>query len=227
MVYPHEHIVLRFQGHWGTGAGTVLDTWSTGIRFGFPGKGTLYDPVKLQTFVNSAMTAASTFHIANANMCSSECWLDKVTGAQVGVDGKYVPTGQLTVISTGSSVAGLNPTVHSWNTALVISLRTAIPRGRGSNGRVYWPAPNGAIQPATGRLAPASVQTRVNNFKTLLDSLNTAAGVYDAGMKAIVASNVGGGLIAPVTTIRSDERFDSIERRENDQLSVYSTATLA
>jgi len=227
MVYPHEHLSLRFLGHWGTGSSTITDRWSTGIRFGFNEKAPIYDAGKLLTFVEAAMTAAKVFHAANANMTSSECWLDGVNGTRVGVDGKVQPPAQLTQRSVGTPIAGLNPTVHPWNTALVISLRTAHPRGRASNGRVYWPAPNGAIQQATGRLAPAAVLTRVNNFKIFIDALNSAANTYDAGSKAIVASNVGAGLIQQVTAIRSDERLDSIERRENQQASVWSTAAVA
>jgi hypothetical protein len=67
----------------------------------------------------------------------------------------------------------------------------------------------------------------VNNFKIFIDALKSAANTYDAGMKAIVASNVGAGLIQQVTAIRSDERLDSIERRENQQASVWSTAAVA
>jgi hypothetical protein len=67
----------------------------------------------------------------------------------------------------------------------------------------------------------------VGSFKTFFDALNVAANTYSAGTRLIVASNVGGGLHAPVTMIRSDDRIDSIERRENDTPATWSTSTLA
>jgi hypothetical protein len=67
----------------------------------------------------------------------------------------------------------------------------------------------------------------VNLFKTFLDAVNTAAGAYQTGARIVVASNVGVGDMAFVTAIRSDDRMDSIERRENDQPSQWSNATLA
>lgn len=76
-------------------------------------------------------------------------------------------------------------------------------------------------------MTTAAVQSRLNLFKTFADALNTAANTYSAGTRLLVASAVGGGLHVPVTSVRSDERMDSIERRENDQPSIYSSVNLA
>lgn len=226
MVYPHEHLLLRFNGHFPS-SGTVLDRWSSGIRFGFPTIAPVYDVAKLQTFVNAAQAAANTFHGTVGAFTGSNCYLDNVSGAQIGVSGKYTPSTQLTVISPSTPTAGAGTAVLPWNSAMVISLRTAIPRGRGSNGRVYWPGLALSVSSSTGRVTSANVGTRITAAKTFFDALNTAANAYSAGMKAVVASAVGGGLITPVTAIRSDDRVDSIERRENDQPSAWTTATLA
>lgn len=226
MVYQHEHILLRFNGHFGTNVSAV-DKWSCGLRFGFAIKGTDYDAGKLQTFVNTAKVAAGVMHATNAMTIGASCFLDTVTGAQIGVLGKYEPAAQMTVISPSTPVGGVGQDTHPWNTALVISLRTQFPRGTSSNGRVYWPATGAAVQAQTGRLSAGAVATRLAAVKTFLDALNTAAGTYDPGMKLIVASNVGGGNTGVVSVIRSDTRLDSIERRENDQLPEWSTASLA
>jgi hypothetical protein len=154
----------------------------------------------------------------------TNCFLDYVSGAQIGVGGKYTPTNQLTVVSPTTPTPGLGSGVLPWNTASVISLRTAIPRGRGSNGRVYWPCLSVPVIAGTGRV---NILGRVQAAKTFFDAMNTAANTYSAGMRAVVASAVGGGVIAPVTSIRSDDRLDSIERRENAQPVAWSVSALA
>jgi len=227
MVYPHEHILIRFNGHFGASGTIISDRWSTGLRFGLPNAAPAYDPVKLQTFVNACQTAASAFHNNAGAFVGNTCWFDQVAGAQVGVSGKYTPTGQLTVLSPLNPVSGSSPPVLPWNSALVTSLRTAVPRGRGSNGRMYWPALAATLSTSTGRINTTSIGTRMTAFKTFIDACNVAAGTYSAGMKAVVASNVGGGLIAYVTSIRADDRLDSIERRENDLAVQWTQAAIA
>lgn len=226
MVYPHEHVLLRFNGHFGTST-TFPDRWSVGLRFGLGGSAPAYDAAKLQTFVNAAQTAANTLMAGSSVGASTSCFLDYVSGAQIGVLGNYVPTTQLTVVSPTTTTAGIGTPALPWNSAGVISLRTANPRGRGSNGRVYWPYLAVALGPTTGRVTTATTANRVGSFKTFFDALNVAANTYSAGTRLIVASNVGGGLHAPVTMIRSDDRIDSIERRENDTPATWSTSTLA
>lgn len=223
MVYPHEHLLIRFNGHFGT-AIAFSDRWSASIRFGLANQAPAYDPVKLQTFVNACQAAANTFHAAANVYTGTNAYLDYVSGAQIGVSGRYEPGSQLTVNSPINTTAGVTTPVLPWNTAAVISLRTQFPRGRASNGRVYWPCLAAPVAAATGRV---SLTTRLNAFKTFLDACNTAANTYWTGMRAVVASNVGGGLITPVLTIRTDDRLDSIERRENDQPATWATASLA
>jgi len=226
MVYAQEHVLLRFNGHFG-GASTFTDRWSVGVRLGQPSLPTPLDSAKMQTLVNSAHSAAKTLQQNAAVAAGTTCFYDQCAGATIGPSGKYAPSGQLTTLSPLESTPGLGTPTLPWNTALVVSLRTAVPRGRGSNGRVYWPATSLAVLPATGRIAAGNVANRIAGFKTFLDALNVAANTYLAGTRVIVASNVGTGLNAIVTGIRSDDRLDSIERRENDQASVWSTATLA
>lgn len=226
MVYPHEHVLLRFNGHFGS-SGTPADKWSSGIRMGLPNSAPAYDANKLQTLVNAAQVAANTFHATTGVMTGTNCYIDQVSGAQIGVSGKYTPPGQLTVLSPTTPIAGIGTANLPWNSASVFSLRTAIPRGRASNGRVYWPCLSAGIDSTTGRMTSATMNTRIQAFKVFLDALNTAGSVYSAGMRVVVASAVGGGAIAPVTVVRSDLRVDSIERRENDVPTIYISATLS
>lgn len=226
MVYAQEHILLRFNGHFG-GPTSFLDRWSVGIRLGQASLPTPYDAAKLQTLANTAQTLAATFHGATGSLTGTNTYFDQVAAATIGPSGRYAPAGQLTVLSPLNSVGGVGTPGLPWNTSCVISLRTAIPRGRGSNGRLYWPCLSAAVTAGTGRLAPSTLTARLGPFKTFLDGLNVAANTYLAGTRVIVASNVGTGVNAPVTSIRSDDRLDSIERRENDQPAVYVSQTLA
>jgi hypothetical protein len=226
MVYAHEHILLRFNGHFGTSTG-ISDRWSVGVRLGQASLPVPYDAAKLQTLANSAHAAAKLFHSTTAAVTGTSCYYDQTAAACIGPSGKYVPPGAVTILSPLEATAGVGSPNMPWNAAIVMSLRTANARGRGSNGRVYWPALAASVAIATGRLGTGPVASRVNLFKQFLDSLNVAANAYLAGTRVIVASNVGTGLNAVVTAVRSDERLDSIERRENDQPANYSSAALA
>jgi len=226
MAYAQEHILLRFNGHFG-GPTTVADRWSVGIRLGQASLPVILDSGKMQTLCNSAATAAAAFHATTGTFTGTNTYFDQVAGATIGPSGKYSPAGQLTVLSAYNPVAGSGTAALPWNSALVCSLRTAIPRGRGSNGRVYWPALALSVGPTTGRVSQASITSRLGAFKTFLDALNVAANTYFAGTRVIVASGVGLGVNAPVTSVRSDDRVDSIERRENDQPPAYVSVTLA
>lgn len=226
MVYPHEHILLRFNGHFGTTT-TQADRWSSGIRFGFVNIAPVYDVGKLQTLVNAAQAAAITFHTTGAALTGTNSFLDYVSGAQIGVSGLYTPSTQQTINSPVTVTAGIGTPALPWNTALVTSLRTARPRGRASNGRVYWPCLAAPLVVTTGRMSSSAVDGRAAAFQTFLNALNTAASSYSTGMKAVVASAVGGGIIEPVTSIRLDDRLDSIERRENAQPSVWTVKAIS
>lgn len=228
MVYPHEHLLLRFNGHFGSSASAFVDRWSAGLRIGLPGSAPVYDSGKLQTLVNACHAAAQTLHASVSTYAGTACYYDYTSGANIGVLGNYVPTTQLTVISptnstNGTGAGGPGP----WSQAQVVSLRTANPRGRASNGRFYWPATAATVDASTGRVTTAQTNSRLTQFKTFMDAVNTAANAYYAGAKIVVASAVGGGAIAYVTAIRSDNRLDAIERRENDQPAVWSTQNLA
>lgn len=227
MVFPNAHVLLRFNGHFGDVA-SQTDKWSCGIRLAHQaGIDPVYDAAKLQTLVNAAKTAGDNFHGLTNVATGTQTFLDGVSGAQIGVSGKYSPITQQTVWSVLTPKAGVGAPAFPWNVAQVLSLRTAVPRGRGSNGRVYWPVTAGAVVSTTGRLAGLNTNARVSGFKVFLDALNTAANAYSTGMKVVVASNVGGGSYNYVTHVRADDRADSIERRENDQPVVWTTATLA
>lgn len=226
MAYSNAHLSVRINGGFGTSALAPSDKWSSGFRVGIPTQDIRYDAADLQTFANAVHAAASVLHIAANATVGSACFFTHVTVARVGENGRYDPVSQLTTVSTGSAAAGAGVAVHPWSTALSVGLRTGNPRGYASNGRFYYPALSAGLTPTTGRLASSSVANRLAVFKTFFNSVNTAALAYEAASGVQVMSNVGLGTSARVIALRSDDRFDNIERRENGLPSAYQSLAL-
>jgi hypothetical protein len=108
----------------------------------------------------------------------------------------------------------------------VTSLRTARPRGKGSNGRFYYPYLS-AVNGPDGRLSSAGATGYNARAKILFDALNAEAAVHlDSNAKISVMSKVG-AITEHVTSVRNDGRMDRQERRENNLPSVWASAALA
>lgn len=226
MAFDRQALVLRIQGHFGT-LTTFSDGWSAGLRIASV---TLGEPptAGLGTFLTTIAPAVSTFHGSTFVKAGNACFLDKLTVARVGTDGKYDPdTQETTVYDYPTPVVGNATTIMPWSNALVCSLRTSRPRGYASNGRFYYPVTGMSVTNTTGRITQSEVTNYLSACKTMMDAINAAAASLTSGLMIHVMSSVGAGLAAPVNTIRADGRFDAQERRENQTKSVYSTAALA
>lgn len=226
MAFTHRHLQIKLNGGLGGSVATPLDRWSTGFRIAVPGADIPLATPALQTLVNAIHAAAITLHGSSAVLAGTNVNFLNVTGARVGVDGKYDPAGQLTVVSTGVAQAGSGAANLPWTTALSIGLRTTAPRGYASNGRMYYPMLAAAVLANTGRISTTSVDSRLSLFRTFFNAVNTAANTYEAGAVVCVMSAVGSGTTNRVVSLRSDERLDAIERRENDQPVTYRTLAL-
>lgn len=225
MTFTNAHLAVRLNGGFGS-ASTPPDKWSCGVRVAIPGQDIRYDVGALQTFANAVHTAARALNGSASVLAGNNCFFTHVTVARIGEDGKYLPSDQLTTVSVGAGQAGGGSPSQPWNTALSFGLRTDAPRGLASNGRVYYPMLAAGVSAGTGRISTAAVAARVAAFVTFLQAVNAAATAYDLGASVCVMSNVGAGTTRVVTAVRSDERLDSIERRENDQVPVYTTTPL-
>ena len=226
MAYASNQLRLRISGHFGT-SGSVLDRWSTGLRLAISGGGTVVAGDHT-VFLEAISSAVSSFHQNTAVKAGSNCYLDSLSAVVLGTDGKYWGTTAVaTVRDYPTPVAGNATGVMPWNTAQVISLRTAFKRGYASNGRMYWPAVAQVLDNGTGRLSTGAVTPILAAAKTMFDAINAAAAVQQAGLRVHVMSAVGDGTNAPVTSLRMDTRIDSIERRENQQPAVWTSTNLA
>lgn len=226
MAFTNAHLLVRLNGGFGSSSLSPSDKWSSGFRVGIPTQDIRFDEADLQTFANSVHAAAGTLHINAATAAGTSCFFTHVTVARVGEDGKYNPGGQLTTVSAGTASAGAGATIHPWSTAMSIGLRTANPRGYASNGRFYYPATAIALVASTGRVNATAVANRLAVMRTFFNAVNTAALVYEAATGVQVMSDVNAGTTARVLALRSDDRLDNIERRENQIPPAYQTVTL-
>jgi len=226
MAYNREHLILRAHGHFGSSASNQLDHWSAGLKLAVVGGGPITQ-TDWSGFLETISTAYTTFHTTAGINAGASCYLDKLTCAPVGLDGKYKSTATPTSERPYTTPPkGQFPSILPWSTANVISLRTLNKRGYASNGRMYWPFTSSGVEPTTGRQTDGAVQAISNAAAVLLTAINNAAQSAQSGLRVHVMSQVGAGTSSLVTEVRSDGRLDGIERRENDQPAVYKSAVV-
>lgn len=226
MVYAEPYVYLRALGFFGT-ASTKREIWGVGFKFRHPESPPT--PEQLVSFLETASVPISTFH-AGAILAGSACFLEELTAAFIGTDGKYAGGGlqQTTRRPYGTPVQGTGTTNHPFSQSVVISLRTAVTRGPGSNGRLYWPATGVNVAGDSGVMAGATQGFIADEAKTLIDNLNAAKqSAMPATGGLSVMSNVGSGVAATVTGIRVGARLDAQERRERDLPENYVSRPIA
>jgi hypothetical protein len=221
VTYANAHYVFRILGSNGSTASAEGDDWSTGFRLG-TALGDVPSNTNLQPFLTAVAPAIQAFHTSPAVPAGITCWLKELTIARVGTDGKYNPSSAMTTRHTyAPALAGLGTPTKPWNTALVISLRTTIPRGIASNGRTYYPATAAGLSASTGRLIDTTRNAFIDQAAIMIRAVNTAASANLASTVSVIVAGQSGvtgpARTAAVTSIRGDLRLDSIERRENAQ----------
>jgi hypothetical protein len=227
VAFDRTSLILRMIGHFGTSGSDFKDRWSTGLRLASD-TGIAVTDGPYTGFLAAIATPIATFHSNLNALVGTNCYLDELTCAKVGLDGKYASAEAVTTHHIyATPVSGTGTPTQAFNTALVHSLRTANLRGYASNGRVYYPCTAAIVSAATGRVVDGNVAGRLAPYKVSLDAINTQAAILQSGLTIVVMSSVGTGTAAKVTSVRADGRLDSIERRENNQPSTWSTVTLA
>lgn len=216
MTYANTH--LRFTTYWTT-AGVSAELAQFGLRFdsGLPATQALVDTMaaRVATFWPLATAAISPNHRA------SFCRL-----AAVSPDGTYsLGTNSFDHVFAGG-IPGSSAFTGSYplQTAHVITLSTAFPRGKAARGRVYLP-PIHAILQSDFNWQLATVNSRVNSFAAMITGLNTDVGspctVFSFGTKT--------GPPQPkhaVTSVVADNRPDVQRRRARQQPSLKGTVSV-
>lgn len=229
--YAYAFYKLRIIGHNGASATDTKDKWSTGFNLAHPGKD-VPTTGDYTAFLESISGSIAAFHAQASSAVGQYTWLDDLTIARIGTNGKYNPTTAQTVHRLYSTpVAGGVSAIHPWNTAMVASLRTTFPRGIASNGRTYYPTTGIQVDGASGRVGTSPQTAWLTGMKNMINAINAAAGTsLDPNLRIAVVG--ASGLSGParngyVDRVRCDNRVDSIERRENDQPSAWVEQTLA
>lgn len=227
MPFAEPYVYLRAVGVFGASASSPVDIWSAGFKFRHPEAAP--STASLQAFLETASVPVSNFH-ASAVRAGTNCFLTELTAAFVGTDGRYVGGSTQSTVRRPytTPTPGIGTTDSPYSQALVLSLRTAILRGPGSNGRVYWPATSLTIDGATGTLTTTQLNGIITPAKVLIDNLNAAKQSAMPGTGPLaVMSAVGTGIAATVTSVRIGRRLDTQERRENKIPEAYVSASIA
>lgn len=225
MAFTSPYVYCRAEGEFRVNSSPV-DIFQVGWKIPLgspPSQGTLV------AFLETISAPVSSFH-SNADLrAGSAAVLTALTAAYVGTDGKYVGGGtqQTTRRVYTTPVPGNSTTNAPFTQALVMSLRTPIARGRGSNGRLYWPA-TALLMGDTGVLSTVVTAAIAGRAKTLLDNINAAcATIFGTPARVSVMSSLDSGVTAPVTHVRVGTKVDRQERRESAFPEEYSTVALA
>lgn len=227
-MYSEQFVQLRIQGHFGPDAATAVDFWSVGLKLRNPTSAPT--PGLLLAFLVAVDPAVRAFHLHASVLAGSNTYLKAISAAFIGTDGKYV--GGATQDTVVRQLSGSNPGAGAsplgpWTQAVVTSLRTAVTRGRASNGRMYYPAPAMTVQPSTGTISSTNTANYATQAAILINAINTQADTLLPGNGGVsVMSQVGAGRTESVTSVRIGNRLDRQERRENAITEAYSSGTV-
>jgi hypothetical protein len=123
-----------------------------------------------------------------------------------------------------SPIAGTGGGVSPAQNSMVSTLATAIPRGRGSKGRMYLP-PCGHIGTlgTDGRVTAAGALACAASTRSFINALNA---VYTLVGSVGVASNAGAGAFNHVSEVRVGRVVDTVRSRRTSLLEDYQVVAL-
>lgn len=204
MVYTAQHQLLTVHGEQFTGSSGVQETWQFGIRFlGSPSTVT-------QALVDSLATPTATLFADVSFSMKSIARLAFIKLAQIDVDGHYVPGTIAYTHSFSPMVSGAGTAGDPWppQCAVVITERTALPRGRAHAGRFYLPVMQGVIG-TDGKMPAGRPAVLLGPLRTWLNAINGTAGMGVAS----VMSKVGAGATQTITKLECGNVVDTQRKR--------------
>lgn len=147
---------------------------------------------------------------------------------RIGVDGRYVDNDTKEHIYTSPIAGGWNPGSLKPlpQQAHVVTLKTAIERGRGSRGRMYFVGCQGSSSLASdGRVTAADALRTANGARNLINRINNLVVIGGIG-KVGVASNAGGGRFEHVTAVSVGRVVDTMRSRRSSLTEDYQQVAL-
>jgi len=213
MAYPIRHKLLTIGGS----AYSATEQWQFGLRIIPP----IGQEAVSQAQIDALSTPIQTFWNTTTIFMPTTHLLEFCKLAPIGQDGHY-PEGEIAYehVYTADAGPGGGP-LYPPQVALVVSLMTAAPRGRGHAGRIYLPGPASATntQGRTGSGLPAAVNTAM---RTLILAINATANVGTVG----IITSLGSGTSRVVNAVRTGERWDTVRRRARQQVENYQTLAI-
>lgn len=208
---PHRLLTIR-----GVSQGSA-DRWGIGIRLEHPA---ITQPTQAE--VDSFVPSIRTWFTSTSSFFPLTTTVDEIKLAPIGTNGLYPPGLDSVIATIGTAITGTTssaalPPQVAW----VVSLTTALPRGRGHMGRVYLPAFRSSIPLTNGRLGTAEVAGMLGTFRTMVNAWHLLPTTSDP----IVASPLG----APfqfVTGLRGGLVLDTQRRRRDDLDEGYQLLAL-
>jgi hypothetical protein len=222
--YTLPFIQFRLEGHFGSGVTDKKEIWSAGLHIGSASLIGASSSTIL-AFLTAVAPAANTLHSTAAVGAGSNCFLDSLSGALIGTNGKYA-LGSLqttTRYTYPTPVFGSGTATGPWSQAMAWSLRSAILRGPGSHGRMFYPALALSPVSTTGVLATAATASYAAAAVAFINTVNTqATAAFGANTNVSLVSPIGTGFQSTVTRVGIGGRLDTQESRENKLLESYA-----
>lgn len=200
MAYPSAHYLLSFGG--GLPGG---EEWSTSLRFTGSDPGTLlieqalceeYDAVVVNWFTTySELSDRNTHQWTKFNY--------------IGTNGRYVYPFTALVDHGAGATGPYTETEYPNQIAIVVTMHTALGRGRASKGRMFLPIPGAGINASTGILESTDRNVITSGMVTFIEALNA---VNALGF-ATVMSSLETGAQALITGVSVGRVLDTMRSR--------------
>lgn len=213
MAYPIRHKLLTvFGSSWG-GA----EEWSYSVRI-IP-ETSEQDVTQAQ--VDALATPTSTFWNDTGCGMPVNYLLEGIKLAPIATDGNYPPD-EISYTHLFTADPGPASTVvHPPQIAYAVTLTTSAPRGRGSKGRFYVPAPGFAVG-STGKITTGYPPAIMAAARTWILAINSATNVGTVG----VLSSLGSGTSRVVAGLRAGVVLDTQRRRRNHLSEDYQSLAI-
>lgn len=223
---PHVYVTM---GGTSPGRSATDEIWQCGFRCRVSNGPTwpLTDD-SLQDWANQLATPLSAAFTGTSSCVANVCKLTFIKVANIQADGKYPATQGPGVHTFSPALAGPNPSALPAFVGAALTLTTDVPRGRGHEGRIYWPAYGpGSTGPSTPSIMTPGVQAQlVTTAKALVNAINSTQQSDGVGNLTVgVFSSLTGGH-HDVTGVKVGDVWDVQRRRKDAIREVYATSGL-
>lgn len=201
------------------------EEWSTGFYMGYEDQDA--DAPDLADLTTLA-TAWQTYFTTSSSKISGSWKTVGIKASHLNADGT-TDLGATQIYTYGTPIqGGYNSGVNPPQVALVVTLKTAIARGLGANGRMFLPGISQGVQ-GNGKIIGAAQTEMADNLQDFFDAANTSwnTGTIINASKGRTISPTSPPINAEVTSIRLGDVYDTQRRRRNALVETYISRAIA